>query len=184
MKFNKSILFSLAVGIVIFSLSCKNDDEVSANNKPVTFENTCCQIPHLEACVGGAKVFVPNAFTANEDGVNDIFIPYGGDGVKEISSFKIFNENEIVFEVSNFQPGDQTYGWDGRLPDGTIEEGIFTYTISITNINNETVDFDGAVCCRTSYFSCVDLEKHCVYGNQQDYAGGFDYTRPSGENCQ
>ena len=183
MSFNQSILLSLAVVVLSLTFSCKNDDD-GGNKDPDTLTSTCCQVPHLEACVGGAEIFIPNAFTANADGFNDIFYPFGGQGIKEIISFKIYKENDIVFEEQNFQPNDPGRGWDGILPDGTIEDGVFTYTISITNVADETYDFDGAVCCRTGFFPCVDLENHCVYGVQHDGAGGFDLTLPNLEDCQ
>lgn len=59
------------------------------------------------------KFYVPNAFSPDGDGQNDIFrIGYFQNF--NLESFKVFNRwGELVFETS-----DISEGWDGRSPDG------------------------------------------------------------------
>jgi gliding motility-associated-like protein len=55
-------------------------------------------------------IFVPNSFTPNNDGLNDILRPFMI-GIKELSYFKIFNRwGQLIYQTSKLQDG-----WDGRL---------------------------------------------------------------------
>lgn len=186
MKRYTYLLLCLGVFALLFS-ACKDDDDNGNGNGGET-TNACCQIPHLEACIGGGKVFVPNAFTPNGDGINDIFYPFTGIGIKEITSFKIFNENgTIIFEANNFRGNDPTRSWDGSLFDGTIANGVYAYSIDITNLKDETQFFDGSVCVRSGFdpLPCVDFEKHCAYGNQYNpFTEEFNAFVTSDEVCQ
>ena len=49
------------------------------------------------------RIFIPNAFSPNGDGQNDLFIIYGGLGVEEIENFQIFSRwGDLVFEKNLF----------------------------------------------------------------------------------
>jgi gliding motility-associated-like protein len=72
-------------------------------------------------------IYVPNSFTPNNDGLNDILRPFMI-GIKELSYFKIFNRwGQLIYQTSKIQDG-----WDGRfkgVPAGTqtlvwVLEGI------------------------------------------------------------
>ncbi len=185
MKLN-NIRFLLLFVCSFFLYSCGDDDDNSGDGNPDNVIS-CCEIPHLEACAGGANIFVPNAFTPNANGVNDLFYPHGGTGVKEIKSFKIFDENNtIIYDVYNFQANDPIFGWDGELNDGTIVEAVYQYTLEVENVAGELFDFEGSVCVRpyVNPFPCVEFEKHCAFSAQHDGNGGFEPTLESFENCQ
>ena len=56
---------------------------------------------------------MPNAFTPNNDGLNDRYYVKAY-GVKQISSFAIFNRwGQKVFERQNYKPNNPADGWDG-----------------------------------------------------------------------
>lgn len=60
-------------------------------------------IPH-------ADIYVPTAFTPNEDGHNDVLRPIPV-GIKEFHYFKIFNRlGKLIFETKN-----PASGWDGKV---------------------------------------------------------------------
>ncbi len=72
--------------------------------------------------VPAGDVFVPTAFSPNEDGYNDVLFIYGG--IKDFE-FKIFNRwGEKVFETS-----EQSKGWDGSYDGKPIGSGVFAYTL-------------------------------------------------------
>jgi len=184
MKNNTFSIFSLLLLTFFFLGSCNNSDDDGGGEESSTFISTCCQVPHLEACVGGANVYVPNAFSPNGDGFSDLFYPFGDVGVESIVSFKIFDGDDIVFEQSNFQANNPSFGWDGILPDGTMADAIYTYSISINNVAGLTEDFEGTVCVRTGDLFCVDFEDHCAYPTQHTGQGGFDPSLPTFESCE
>ena len=187
MKLKNYFLFYLLTAVLCIAQSCKDDDDNGpGGNQMDTFTTTCCEIPHLEGCIGGAEFYLPNAFTPNGDGINDIFYVLGGIGIKEVASFKIFDgAGNIVFEDFNFQANDPANGWDGRLTDGTITDGVYSYTIVVINLTDETSEFEGSVCCRSSFpMPCVDHEQHCAYAIQHNGNGRFDPALPNPEDCE
>jgi len=76
-------------------------------------------------------IYVPNAFTPNGDGKNDIFYIGKSFGVQEIKSFNIFNRwGQLVFSRKNIQANEPGSGWDGRVKGQMVETTtVFVYTI-------------------------------------------------------
>ena len=75
-------------------------------------------------------VFVPNAFSPNNDGLNDFFKPFG----TGIDSYEIFiydRWGELVYEGKT-----NSGGWDGKLiNDELAPEGVYIYSIQTINKN-------------------------------------------------
>jgi gliding motility-associated-like protein len=74
------------------------------------------------------KVFVPSAFSPNNDGINDYFTLFPGPEIVEIQSFRIFDRwGKLVFAAPGTFPLDHS-GWNGALPDGRkAASGIYLY---------------------------------------------------------
>ena len=84
-------------------------------------------------------VFIPNVFTPNGDGNNDIFYVYGPN-IKQFN-IKIFNRwGEKVFESN-----DQQTGWDGRFKGIMQEPNVFVYETYIVLLDNTTFHKTGSV---------------------------------------
>ncbi len=74
-----------------------------------------------DAVCGSPNIFVPNAFTPNSDGENDVVYVRGG-GITSLD-FKIFSRwGELVFETT-----DQNRGWDGMFKGSMAEPAVFVY---------------------------------------------------------
>jgi gliding motility-associated-like protein len=59
--------------------------------------------------------FIPNTFTPNGDGMNDVFYPRGS-GINRIHSMRIFNRwGELVFERKDFMANESAAGWNGTV---------------------------------------------------------------------
>lgn len=72
-------------------------------------------------------VFVPNIFTPNNDGKNDVLYARGGD--LEIMEFLVFSKDgRLVFSTRS-----RDIGWDGRINGKEPETGNFTYILKYTN---------------------------------------------------
>jgi len=179
--------------VMLFINACKKDDDPTGNNGDQTIEESfnanCGIIPPVVACIKGAKVFIPNAFSPNTDGFNDVLFPHAGEGMEEIISFKIYDESgSLIFQESNiplFSAIGAQYGWDGKHPDGSIQDGIYTYTISLSNILGEVSELKGAICCRATLpVVCVENEAHLAWGTQHDGNGGLNISLPSYEDCE
>lgn len=90
----------------------------------VTFIDTCNTVTPNTGCV-----YVPNAFSPNDDGINDVFIVFtGASCIKEIKSFHVFSRwGEEVFKNFNFPANDFAYGWDGTFRGKPMDTAVFAW---------------------------------------------------------
>ncbi|MEZ4953635.1 MAG: gliding motility-associated C-terminal domain-containing protein [Saprospiraceae bacterium] len=92
------------------------------------------------------NVFIPNAFSPNDDGLNDIFFINTGKDVAEILNFKIFDRwGELVASFENFPPNDLSYGWDGSLNGRKMDTATFTYFAEILFLDGVVEIYSGDV---------------------------------------
>jgi len=77
-------------------------------------------------------VFIPNAFSPDDNGLNDIFYINGGQDVVEVKNFRVFNRwGEVVFENENFQPNNPMEGWDGFFNGEKLNPSVFIFFAEI-----------------------------------------------------
>ncbi|MEY3368292.1 MAG: hypothetical protein RI973_1447, partial [Bacteroidota bacterium] len=92
------------------------------------------------------EVFIPNAFSPNGDGTNDIFMIFAGRDVVKVKSFLVFSRwGEVVFEYRDFLPNDPAFGWDGNFRGSFLNPGVFTWHALVEFIDGEEVLFKGDV---------------------------------------
>ena len=83
-------------------------------------------------------ICVPNAFTPNGDGVNDVFRVLGNTGRLESFRLRVFNRwGQLLFETS-----DKGKGWDGRQSGGEAPLGAYAYMLEYS-LNNKPVTQKG-----------------------------------------
>ena len=91
-------------------------------------------------------VYVPNAFSPNQDGLNDILFIHAGPEVNNIQSFSIYSRwGEKVFGQQNFAPNDIAFGWDGKIANESLNSGVFIWQAVIDFIDGETLVYTGDV---------------------------------------
>ncbi len=85
-------------------------------------------------------ILVPNAFTPNNDGLNDILKPRYN-GIKHLVYFAIYNRwGQLIFKTS-----DMSRGWDGNFngrPQGTQ---TFVWIINAEGFDNKTYQLKGVI---------------------------------------
>jgi gliding motility-associated-like protein len=92
-----------------------------------------------------SNIFVPNTFSPNGDGNNDVFYPRGS-GVFKIQNIKVFNRwGEVVFEKSNFNANDAAAGWNGTFKGKPLAADVFVYMMQVICDNNSTLTFQGNI---------------------------------------
>jgi gliding motility-associated-like protein len=86
-------------------------------------------------------LFVPNAFTPNNDGINDLLKVFGI-SVKTIN-FNVFNRwGEKVYGV---ETDDLNQGWDGTYLGKMLPPDVFTYYLSAIFDDGQTKQLKGSV---------------------------------------
>ncbi|MBR9920238.1 MAG: T9SS type B sorting domain-containing protein [Bacteroidetes bacterium] len=77
-------------------------------------------------------LYIPNVFSPNDDGVNDLFYPFGGAGVTEILDFKVFDRwGGLMYSDGGFAPNDPAHGWDGTFRGKKMGTGVYTFFIEV-----------------------------------------------------
>jgi gliding motility-associated-like protein len=92
------------------------------------------------------SVFVPNAFTPNGDGVNDVFTVYGSVDVQRVERLLVFDRwGELVYEATDFAPNDLANGWDGTFKNKKMNSAVFVYYTEVLLVNGQRATRKGDV---------------------------------------
>ncbi|HMJ47547.1 MAG TPA: PKD domain-containing protein, partial [Ferruginibacter sp.] len=93
----------------------------------------------------GANVFIPNTFSPNGDGSNEVFYPRGS-GLFRIKSARVFDRwGEIMYEKNDFNANDPNAGWDGTFKGRKLNTDVYIYTFEIICDNNSTLIYKGNI---------------------------------------
>ncbi|TCJ13299.1 PKD domain-containing protein [Flaviaesturariibacter flavus] len=99
----------------------------------------------IKAFCRDVQVFLPNAFSPDGDGVNDVFMVQAS-GIATVKTFRIFNRwGELVFEKNAVQPNDPRFGWDGRVGGVAAAPDVFVYTVEVLCENGTPYTYKGNV---------------------------------------
>ncbi len=91
------------------------------------------------------QVFVPNSFTPNHDGKNDVFYPRGT-GIAIIKAFRIYNRwGELMFERLNLEANDASNAWDGSYMGDGPRPDVYVYLIDAVCDSGEPILVKGDV---------------------------------------
>lgn len=77
------------------------------------------------------RVFLPNAFTPNDDGINDRFVVSTSEQVTRIDYVRIFDRwGTLVYAEENVLP-DQQLGWDGSYRGKVLNPAVFVVLVGV-----------------------------------------------------
>lgn len=136
------------------SLNCLNCPEITVS----PFETTSYSVSVVDTISGCSgtdevtvvvkkdrSVFIPNTFSPNFDGDNDVFKIFSGASVSRINTFRIFNRwGSLLYEAESFSP-DDLQGWDGTFKGEVMDIGVYIYYAEIEFIDGEKRLFKGDV---------------------------------------
>ncbi len=117
-----------------------NPDDTITYTLAYTSANNCTSNATITINVlKGALIYMPNVFSPNNDGSNDILFPLGV-GIKSIK-WKVFNRwGELVFATEDFN-----IGWDGTFKGVAQSPGVYVYTMQVTFLNKTARNYKGSV---------------------------------------
>ena len=89
--------------------------------------------------------YVPNAFSPNGDGKNDLFKIYFDNTVRSIEDFKIFDRwGSLVYEITDVNQFSN-WGWDGEFNGQEIDPGVFVFIAQINFSDGTSQSLKGDV---------------------------------------
>lgn len=86
-------------------------------------------------------LFIPNAFSPNEDGLNDIFRPIITCDVLKFYTLQIFNR----FGQQVFQSFRVSEGWDGKLNSKPVDVGVYFYYLKFSDSKGDINTYKGEI---------------------------------------
>ena len=135
-------------------LSCSSCSEpITSPQSNITYAVTGANEGQCEArdevtvsvICNNANVYIPNTFSPNHDGANDVFYPRGT-GLYSIRSFKIFNRwGQMVFSKGEISANDPQYGWDGTLNGALLPADVYVYMVEVVCSNNTALPIKGNI---------------------------------------
>ena len=90
-------------------------------------------------------VFVPNAFSPNGDGINDLVfastkIP------QQIAYFRIYNRwGALVFENKDGRSNDPSFGWNGTFKGEVVNNAVFVYDMLLVYLDGVQQQISGDI---------------------------------------
>ncbi len=91
------------------------------------------------------RVYIPEAFSPNGDGVNDGFTLYGPD-IWLIRRLEVFDRwGDGVFSKADFRANEPEEGWLGRFRDREMNPAVFVYVAEVELLDGHLVRFHGEV---------------------------------------
>lgn len=112
----------------VYYLEVKDHNNCTGTDSLVVHEINC--IP----------VGIPNAFTPNNDGKNDIFRPVLNVEITDYQ-LQVFNRNgQLIFQSKN-----QEEGWDGKFNGQPLDPGTYVYLIRFRNASQKLSTYTGNI---------------------------------------
>jgi hypothetical protein len=168
----KKLLLVLLCLPLLFN-SCKKE----SNNSPLPLTLCCCggelNGPYLnieQLGYGDFFMYIPNAFTPNNDGVNDLFSIIPNSHNAEITIHRAPLPSVVVGE-----------SWDGTLNNTEAKEGIYNYTYKLLLPDTTYIFTGGKVSLirdlnnNAVFNNFPSGVENCTFGDQIDPQYGFIY---------
>ncbi|GAA4339092.1 hypothetical protein GCM10023184_35970 [Flaviaesturariibacter amylovorans] len=121
------VVTALSAGTTTITYTINNGGCIGTRTATVT----------VASCV--RDVFVPNYFTPNNDGRNDVLYIYGT--VIQSLDFRIFNQ----WGGQVFATTDKGRGWDGTASGKAQPVGVYMYAAQVTLTNGEKITLKGSI---------------------------------------
>ena len=160
-SFDGAITWSLAAGEPPASVAWTppvGDEFAPANLAPgtynleVTDSNGCQYVETIVVPLAEGvdcrpyKLYVPNAFSPNNDGINDEFRLFAppNSNIREVKSLHIFNRwGDLVFKKFDFEPTSPLPLWDGTFKGKETGVGVYAWQVVLELEDGKEVVLSG-----------------------------------------
>ncbi len=91
-------------------------------------------------------IFIPTAFSPNDDAINDYFKPFVREGIVFTDQLQIFDRwGNLIYEEEILPNETDIIGWDGKSKGKLNVPGLFIYNATFSYTNGETKQVAGEV---------------------------------------
>ncbi len=106
-------------------------------------ENDCMMTDEIFVRVDyKSNIYVPNVFSPNGDGINDVF--YVSSSVPGVVKLSVYNRwGNLIFEKSNCKLSDDSDGWDGFFNGKSMNSGSFIWVAQIDFVTGDSETHTG-----------------------------------------
>lgn len=96
-------------------------------------ENGCEGYDNVKVSVlNEIDFYMPNIFSPNGDSRNDLFFPFGGQQIRRVAMFRVFDRwGAMVHEATDFSPNDPAFGWDGTMNGEPLNTNVFIWQVEL-----------------------------------------------------
>ena len=92
------------------------------------------------------EVYIPNVFSPNFDGINDVFTVHGGTSVKVIETLQVFDRwGNLIYQGDNLDPSNLNIGWDGSYRGQMLNPAVFAYFAIVEYLDGEREIYKGDI---------------------------------------
>jgi len=124
-----NLLLNLSPGTYLIEVTDSNNCKKTAQETIIMATNECFT----------SHVYIPNIFSPNSDGQNDVLY-VRGDGIQQLELIIYNRWGEIVFKST-----DQAKGWDGTYKGAKVEAGAYSYILKAEFSGNVTKKLNGTI---------------------------------------
>lgn len=92
------------------------------------------------------RVYFPNVFSPNFDGINDYFSVYGDDDIDRVLRLRVYDRwGALLFEETGLELNSEQAGWNGTFKNQEMNSGVYLYTAEVLFIDGNREIFSGDV---------------------------------------
>ncbi|MCB0598801.1 MAG: gliding motility-associated C-terminal domain-containing protein [Lewinellaceae bacterium] len=135
-------------------LDCKNCLKPFVNPKSTTTYTVT--VTDVNGCRASAnftvfveqkfRYYIPNAFSPNEDGRNDVFFVNTGPEFQRILTLRILDRwGNMVYNQEDFPPNDPSFGWDGQFRGELAPAGVYAFVAELELVTGQVIVENGAL---------------------------------------
>lgn len=152
MKNRVNFISTFCLILICFNIGCIQDENKQSINEK--YKDCCGTDPIVIELPGGNSIYVPNVFTPNGDGINDLFYPIAKNQDPKlfgISELRIYNMRDTVIYYRrdfSYTIDLQEAAWSGQMrynifnetqykPDQKYDGGPFKYSFEAIYVLND-----------------------------------------------